>query len=152
MDRSKYNVAKDTAGRTCNGIVFDSAIEMRYYKEVVLPGVESGDIAHYELQKEYILQPKFIKDGKTIQPIKYKADFYIEYADGHTEVIDTKGCPDAKAMIKRKMFWYLFPALELRWLVYTKKWGGWLDYDKVNELRRNAKKEKQKEIEKNGEE
>ena len=44
MGRTKFNVDKETDTRTCDGIVFDSRLEMRYYSDVVLPGVENGEI------------------------------------------------------------------------------------------------------------
>lgn len=59
-DRTKFNVGKNTYDRTYNGIVFDSAVEMKYYRDVILPAVERGEIAHYEMQKKYILQPAFL--------------------------------------------------------------------------------------------
>ena len=93
MGRTKFNVDKETDTRTCDGIVFDSRLEMRYYSDVVLPGVENGEIKRFELQKKYELQPSFIYRGKSILPITYVADFYIEYSDGHIEVIDTKCMP-----------------------------------------------------------
>ena len=144
MKRSKFNVDKDKAKRTCNGIVFDSELEMKYYRDVVLPGVESGRIKDYELQKPYELQPKFVHDDKTVQPIKYVADFYIEYADGSSEVIDTKGIPDSTAIIKRKMFWRVFPDVKYIWITWSKIDGGWCDYEYVKQqrnLRRKNKKE-----------
>ena len=153
MERTKFNIDKDKEKRTYNGIVFDSQLEMRYYRDVLCPKVESGEIAQYELQKRYELQPKFTKNGRPILPIIYVADFYIEYADGHTEVIDTKGCPDNVAKIKRKLFWYNYPGIEYRWITFVKKWGGWLDYDTVKILRRESKREKnEKENATNGEE
>ena len=91
MGRTKFNVDKNTEKRTCDGIVFDSILEMKYYRDVLCPLVKSGDVVNYELQKPYELQPKFIHDNKTVQPIKYVADFFIVYKDGHEEVIDTKG-------------------------------------------------------------
>lgn len=144
MKRSKFNVDKDKAKRTCNGIVFDSELEMKYYRDVVLPGVESGRIKYYELQKPYELQPKFVHDGKIVQPIKYVADFYIEYADGSSEVIDTKGIPDSTAIVKRKMFWYVYPDVKYIWITWSKIDGGWCDYEYVKQqrnLRRKNKKE-----------
>ena len=154
MERSKFNVSNDTAKRTYSDIVFDSELEMKYYRDVICPGVGSGEIAHYELQKEYTLQPKFRHDGKSVQPILYVADFYVEYSDGHCEVIDTKGCPDSTARIKRKMFWYNYPDISYRWITYVKKWGGWIDYDAANKLRKENKKNKKKSKENvdNGEE
>ena len=142
MARSKYNVDKDTAKRTYNNIVFDSVLEMKYYRDVILPNVESGLIKYYELQKEYELQPKFTHNGKTVLPIKYVADFYIEYTDGHKEVIDTKGLPDSVALLKRKMYWYHYPDVDYKWITYVKKYGGWLDYDTVKKLRSQDKKNK----------
>ena len=139
MARSKYNVDKDTAKRTYNNIVFDSVLEMKYYRDVILPNVESGLIKYYELQKEYELQPKFTHNGKTVLPIKYVADFYIEYTDGHKEVIDTKGLPDSVALLKRKMYWYHYPDVDYKWITYVKKYGGWLDYDTVKKLRSQEK-------------
>lgn len=146
MKRSKFNVDKDKAKRTCNGIVFDSELEMKYYRDVVLPGVESGRIKYYELQKPYELQPKFVHDDKTVQPIKYVADFYIEYADGNSEVIDTKGIPDSTAIVKRKMFWYVYPDIKYIWITWSKIDGGWCDYEYVKQQRNLRKKNKKEHL------
>lgn len=148
MERTKFNVNMDTAKRTFDGIVFDSQMEMRFYRDVVLPQSRSGDIKHFELQKKYILQPKFHNGNKIVQPIIYVADFFIEYNDGTIEVIDTKGCPDSVAKIKRKMFWYRYPNIKYKWICYSKvdgndENGGWCDYQYVQEQRKKRKKEKQ---------
>ena len=37
MRKSKFNVEKDIAKRTYDGIVFDSVMEMKYYRDVVCP-------------------------------------------------------------------------------------------------------------------
>lgn len=141
IERTKYNVdAKDTEKRTCDGIVFDSQLEMKFYRDVLLPKVESGEVTYYELQKKYILQDGFERNGKRVLPITYVADFYIEYADGAIEVIDTKGMPDAVAKIKRKMLWYRYPEMDYKWVVYIKKFGGWLDYDECQRLRKDEKR------------
>lgn len=144
MARSKYNVDKDTVKRTYNNIVFDSVLEMKYYRDVILPNVESGLIKYYELQKEYELQPNFSHNGKTVLPIKYVADFYVEYTDGHKEVIDTKGLPDSVALLKRKMYWYRYPDIDYKWITYVRKYGGWLDYDVAKKLRSQEKKKEDK--------
>ena len=150
MARTKFNVDKDKEKRTCGDIVFDSVLEMKYYRDVVLPKKESGEIKHYELQKSYILQDGFIRRGKRVLPITYVADFYLEYADGHSEVIDIKGCPDATAKLKRKMFWNRYPETDYLWITYVKKFGGWGDYDEINRLRKDVKRKK-KEREEKGE-
>lgn len=140
IERTKFNVDKDKEKRTFSGIVFDSVLEMRFYRDVVCPMLESGDIVECERQKPYVLQPKFIRNGKSVLPINYVADFRLVYRDMHEEVIDTKGCPDAVSKIKRKMFWYLYPDIDYKWLTYVKKYGGWIDYDRCKQLRREAKK------------
>ena len=115
-NRTKFNVDKDNSKRTYDGITFDSILEMKYYRDVVLPKMESGEIKHYELQKKYILQNGFDRNGKKVLPITYIADFYIEYFDGQTEVIDIKGCPDTTAKIKRKLFWHKYPNIDYQWI------------------------------------
>lgn len=154
MGRTKYNVDKDASCRTYNGITFDSIVEMRYYCEVVLPGVEDGTIKRYELQKSFELQPKFKHCGTTVRPITYVADFYCEYADGRNVVVDIKGFPDNVAKLKRKLFWYVYPDIEYNWVTYVKKYGGWITYEEREQLKKIAKKKakEQKEILENGKE
>ena len=144
INRSKFNVDKDKSKRTHNGIVFDSVLEMKYYRDVLCPAVESGDVVSYELQKPYELQPKFRHDEKSVQSIKYVADFFIVYKDGHEEVIDTKGCPDSVALLKRKLFWYKFPEVDYKWVTWVKKFGGWIEYEEYKRLKREEKKNKPK--------
>ncbi len=142
MARSKFNVDKDISKRTFNEIVFDSVLEMKYYRDVICPKMESGEIINCELQKSYELQPKFTHDGKAVLPVKYVADFVVTYKDNHTEVIDTKGMPDTTALLKKKLFWYVYPNIDYKWITYVKKFGGWLEYDEVKKLRSQEKKNK----------
>ena len=142
MAKSKFNVDKDKSKRTYNGIIFDSILEMKYYRDVLCPLVESGDVVDYKLQKPYELQPKFMHDGKNVQPIKYVADFFIVYKDGHEEVIDTKGCPDSVALIKRKLFWYHYPNVDYKWVTWVKKFGGCIFYEEYKRLKREEKRSK----------
>ena len=142
MSRTKFNVDKNTEKRTYNGIVFDSILEMKYYRDVLLPKVESGEVINYVLQKPYELQPKFVHNGKTIRPIQYVADFYIAYKDGSEEVIDTKGYGDQVAVLKRKIFWYHYPDVDYKWVTYVKKYGGWIDYEEYKKLKKIDKAKK----------
>lgn len=135
---SKYNVGT-VASRTYDGIVFDSAAEMRYYRDIVLPGAASGRIVDYELQKAYVLIPKFKRGEYSIRSIQYVCDFYLQYADGHTEVIDVKGMATPEAKMKRKMFLYFYPDVELKWVVYVKKYGGWIGYDEYQKLKKGKR-------------
>lgn len=142
ISRSKFNVDKNTEKRTYNGIVFDSILEMRYYRDVICPKVESGDITNVQLQVKYELQPKFVHDGKSVQAINYVADFVVTYSNGIMEVIDTKGCPDSTALLKRKLFWYVYPDLVYKWICYSKIDGGWVEYEYLKKQRANRKKTK----------
>lgn len=142
-NKSKFNVSKDKEKRTYNGIVFDSRLEMCYYRDVILPSVERGDIIDYELQKKYELQPKFERDGKIVKAITYVADFYVEYFNGNVQVIDIKGMPDSVAKLKRKLFWCKYPNIDYVWISYSKRDGGWVEYDtlkKAREIRNKTKK------------
>lgn len=144
MSRSKFNVSKNTIKRTCDGIVFDSEMEMKYYRDVLCPKKESGEIIDFKMQVPYTLQPKFIHDGKTILPIEYVADFVVTYSDGTEEVIDVKGCPDSVATLKRKMFFYVYPNITYKWKTLSQIDGGWCDFEYVKKqraLRKKAKKQ-----------
>jgi len=142
--RSKFNVDKDPRKRTYDGIVFASELEMRYYRDVVCPALKSGDITDFELQRKYILQPEFKHNNKKVNEITYVADFVIQYSDGSVEVIDTKGCPDSVATLKKKMFRYHYPDVNYSWITYSKIDGGWCDYDFVKKQRAARKREKKK--------
>lgn len=139
MARSKFNVSSNKDKRSHDGIVFDSAMEMRFYRDWCIPKINSGEIIRCERQVKYILQPKFIHNGTTIQPITYVADFVITYEDGKTDVIDIKGCPDNVALLKRKLFWYTFPDINYIWITYSKIDGGWVEYETVKNARKKRK-------------
>jgi hypothetical protein len=115
---------------------------MKYYRDVILPQVESGHIIEYQLQRKYELQPKFVHDGKTVQPINYVADFFIKYKDGSEMVVDTKGMPDTTAILKRKMFWYVYPTINYIWVCYSGIDGGWCLYEDVKKARTKRKRDK----------
>lgn len=115
-------------------------MEMKYYRDVLRPLVESGDVINYELQKTYELQPEFVHDNKKVKAITYVADYYIQYNDGNEIVIDIKGCPDPKALIKRKMFWYRYPDIDYQWLCFSKIDGGWCTYEYVKKQRAERRK------------
>lgn len=141
-ERSKFNVSSDKRQRSFGGIVFDSAAEMRYYRDVLFPQICRGEIVRCELQKKYILQPSFRRQGRAVPAIEYKADFYVAFADGTERVIDVKGFADPVAKLKRKMFWYTYPQIEYIWIGYSKADGGWVSYEKIQSGRRERKKQK----------
>ena len=96
-----------------NNYVFDSIAESRRYKELAL--LEKAKvIENLQLQPRFLLQESFKKNGKTYRKITYKADFY--YFDNHLGkyiVEDVKGFKTDVYKLKKKMFEYKYPELEL---------------------------------------
>ena len=96
-----------------DNIKFDSKREGNRYMELKILE-EAGLIKELELQKEFELQPRFKKNGKTYRKISYKADFY--YFDNHLGryvVEDVKGFKTEVYKLKKKLFEYVYPDLEL---------------------------------------
>lgn len=146
--RSKYNVSKNREKRTCDGIVFDSELEKRFYCDVIKGEQNSDKIQKWDRQINFILQPAFERDGVIVRAIEYKADFSITYKNGETEYIDVKGVATSDALLKRKMFWYVYPDIKYKWVGYSrldsKDGTGWADYDDIQSGRRRRRKEKEK--------
>lgn len=142
QNRSKYNVSKNTNKRTYNGIVFDSEMEMKYYRDVILPKYKSGEIIEYKRQVPYELVPKFKKSNETVRAVVYRADFLVKYNNESEVVIDVKGMADSVAKLKRKLFYYKYPNVNYIWITYVKKYGGWILYDELQKLRRKEKSQK----------
>ena len=145
--RTKFNVSKNPASRTYDGVVYDSRVEMLFYRDFVLPKMASGEIVECRKQVPYILQEAFRrvdKNGKNVavRKIDYVADYEITYRDGSKKVIDTKGFADSVALMKRKMFWYKYPDIDYQWISYSVKDGGWVDYDDLQKARRARRKVK----------
>ena len=144
--KSKFNVTKDREKRTFDGITYDSITEMKFYRDWILPKMESGDITACYRQVRYELQKKFIHDNKTVLPIIYVSDFTVTYKNGHQIVYDVKGMPDSIALLKRKLFWYKYPDIDYRWMSYSKidspDGDGWVSYELVKQGRKERKKAK----------
>jgi hypothetical protein len=143
--RSKFGVSVTKKGkedRTYEGVLFDSLLELRIYRDYLLPLKAQGDIVSIELQKEYVLQKGFTKNGKKILPIKYIADYVITFSNRVVEVWEAKGNATTDATMKRKMFDYVYPELTLRWMTLSQIDGGLVEYDVVKKNRAIRKKEK----------
>lgn len=106
---SKYNNKKTIM----DGITFDSQHEASYYRQLTLLQ-RAGVIKQFELQPVYELQPGYKRGKKKIQPITYKADFLVTYSDGRQEIIDCKGMRTPTYILKKKMFEYKYPELEIK--------------------------------------
>ena len=108
MKKSKYGNVKTEF----EGLKFDSKKEAAYYSKLALLQ-KSGIIVSIYPQPVFILQDSYVKDGKKIRAINYRADFMVEYKDGHTEVVDVKGYKNKVYELKKKMFHYKYPDLTI---------------------------------------
>ena len=141
-----------------DGIVFDSQTEAEYYL-YLKNEMNMKRVRRFEMQKEFVLQEKFLlvngeridesnKDfkkiqkanpGCTTQAIKYIADFVVDYADGTKKVIDVKGQKTVDFKIKEKMFNYKYPEYNKLFCVVKYK-GQWMEYNEANKAKKMAKK------------
>ena len=107
---SKYKNKK----ATIDGIEFDSKKESRYYQQLKLME-KQGLIKDIKLQTRFEIQPKYKKNNKTIRAINYIADFtYFDVNKGKTIIVDTKGYRTEVYKLKKKIFEYIYPDLEIR--------------------------------------
>ena len=104
INRSKYHSKKVII----DGIKFDSKREGEYYQKLKILE-KKGLIKDLELQKEYLLQDKFVINGKTRRKIVYKSDFsYVSTEDDKLHVIDVKGFRTDLYKLKKKLFEYKY--------------------------------------------
>ena len=100
---NKYNARKTTVcGRT-----FDSKREAEVYLEL-LAQKQAGEIVRIGFQPSYTLLAGFVDNtGKNQKPITYTADFFVTYADGHSEVIEVKGVRTRDYLLRKKLFLHM---------------------------------------------
>lgn len=91
-----------------DGKKYDSKKESK--RAIQLKTMEKlGIIKDLKEQVPYILQEKFILNGKTVREIKYIADFvYIIVETGEEVIEDVKGIRTEVYRIKKKMFMYKY--------------------------------------------
>ena len=101
--KNKYNARKTTVyGRT-----FASKREAEIYLDL-LSRKQHGEILRIGLQPSYTLLEGFRDNtGKNQKPITYTADFFVTYADGHSEVIDVKGGKTRDYVLRKKLFLHM---------------------------------------------
>ena len=95
-----------------DGIEFDSKAEAKRFCELRLLE-KARKIKDLTLQPCFILQSSFKKNGKTYRKIEYIADFQYE-ENGKVIVEDVKGMKTKEFQIKRKLFEYKYPDLEIK--------------------------------------
>lgn len=110
--RIKYNKYRNKKIEI-DGIVFDSIKESVRYKELRLLE-RAGLIKNIKMQTSFELQPSFKKNGKTIRAITYRADFDYITKDGRHIIEDVKGMETPEFKLKKKIFEYKYPELEIK--------------------------------------
>nr|WP_325191348.1 DUF1064 domain-containing protein [uncultured Selenomonas sp.] len=100
---NKYNARKTVM---C-GHTFDSRREAEIYLDL-LSRKQHGEIIRIGLQPSYTLLAGFVDNtGKNQKPITYTADFFVTYADGHSEVIEVKGVRTRDYLLRKKLFLHM---------------------------------------------
>ena len=115
------------------GITFDSKAEFEFY--LYLQSEGHKDIV---LQPKFELQPKFRDNTGTLnRAITYTADFQI-----NNIVYDVKGMETDVFKIKKKLFKYKFPELELKLVVKAPKYYGkpFVEIEELKKIRKERKK------------
>ena len=99
-----------------DGIKFDSKKESNRYLELKLLE-KQGLIKYITRQTRFELQPSYKKNGKTIRPIYYVADFtYIDVKTGKTMIEDVKSEATKTQVykLKKKILEYKYENLEIK--------------------------------------
>lgn len=138
--KPKYNNKKIEI----DGIKFDSKDESLYYLYLKRL-LEKGSITKFETQPKYELIPKFKYQGKNRRAMTYSPDFRIFRADNSEYLVDVKsmGTSTQQGELRRKLFEYFNPDIELIWICRNLKHGdldGWIVYEDLKKIYRDAKK------------
>lgn len=139
---SKYNNKKVII----NEIKFDSRDESLYYL-LLKSQKENGLIKDFILQPKYELIPKFEYFGHKRQAMTYTPDFNVIHLDDSMTAVDVKsiGTATQQGELRRKLFEYRYPDIELIWVCRNLKHGdkeGWILYEDLKKIYRDNKKKK----------
>lgn len=125
--RAKYGNKK----KTTDEIKFDSQAEADYYTYLKLLQ-SAGVVESFELQPSFELVPATIAGSRKNQPVKYRGDFRVKYADGRETVEDVKGVETKEFIIKAKLYDHLAPAHGWPPLRIVKRVeGAWIDAEDI---------------------
>lgn len=103
QNRNKYNARKTTV---C-GYTFDSRREAEIYLDL-LSRKQAGEVLRIGLQPQYTLLEGFTDNqGNRQKAITYTADFFVTFADGHSEVIEVKGMRTRDYLLRKKLFLHM---------------------------------------------
>lgn len=72
------------------GKAFDSRGEYEFYMGTVLPKMARGEIVTCEQHPAFALFPAGEYGALKLRPVRYTADFRLDYADGTVEIVEVK--------------------------------------------------------------
>lgn len=125
-------------GMIPSGITFDSEMEAEYYRDVLLPMELAGEV-EVKLQPKFVLIKEFEKGGVKYRPITYSPDFLVNYVGGRSEAIDVKGMQTETFNLKKKLFDFVFPDINLLIIKRVKKYGGWVTVEEYTSRRKQER-------------
>lgn len=106
-DHNRYGLkhdAKSKAARTCDGVIFDSAREMRRYQDLKLM-LRAGEIENLELQPPYALHT-LTPEGEWVHVATFRPDFrYVQVNTAKTVVEDVKSEPTKTTAYRLRKRW-----------------------------------------------
>ena len=103
QNKNKYHARKTTV---C-GYTFDSRREAEIYLDL-LSRKQAGEVLRIGLQPQYTLLEGFTDNqGNRQKAITYTADFFVTFADGHSEVIEVKGMRTRDYLLRKKLFLHM---------------------------------------------
>lgn len=121
--KSKYNNKKTKIGNK----TFDSVLEARYYR-YLNKLVSIGEVVSFQCQVPYVVTDAFQKSGRSFKALRYYADFVVQYADGHEEIIDTKGTITDVFKLKYQLFEQRYPDKTIK-LIKQASDKSWVTFD-----------------------
>lgn len=96
-----------------DGVRFDSAAEAEHYQALLLRQ-HAGEISDLVCQPRYVLQEAFSDtQGRRWAAITYRADFSFSEG-GRAVAVDIKGALTEAFSVRRRLFVYRYPKIELR--------------------------------------
>ena len=102
--------------------VFDSVMEAKFYIYVKQRKRE-GNIKDFDCQVTFLLQESFKKNGKTVRPITYIADFVIEHLNGTKIVLQEIFDGIIKGFLPLGFTFIIYTLLEKGMKSTTLLWG-----------------------------
>ncbi|MDF2790459.1 MAG: hypothetical protein K0S80_3560 [Neobacillus sp.] len=120
-----------------DGHQFDSKAEAKYYEQLKWLK-QAKQIKDFKLQPRFILLEAYKKNGKTVRKTEYVADFEITNLDGSVEIVDVKGVETPVFKLKKKLFEFRYEH-SLKVVTLDDSYG-WIELDKLKELKAKPKK------------